>query len=449
MTATEAGAAAGQPHWHAGLDARPFVVFRVAFGLLMTISALRFVAKGWIHSLYVDVPLRFPWPGFGWVPEPSAAGFHLLFGLMAAAGLAIAAGWQRRLAAALCLVCFLWVEVLDLSTYLNHYYLVSLLLGILAVVPPVRDGRIPRWALRLLQGQVAVVYLFAGLAKLNPDWLLQGEPLHTWLSGKTALPLVGPWLAHREVALAMSWAGCLYDLSIAGWLAWRPTRALAWMSVAAFHLATALLFPIGIFPWLMMAASTLFWEPERPRPARSLPRMRGGLALAAAWMLVQTLVPLRHWLLPGDVAWTEAGTRFSWRVMLHEKTGFVEFTVVDRDTGRRRRHSPRAALSQLQLDQMSFQPDLIVQYARQLAAREQAQGRRVAVLADAFLARNGRPSQRWIDPTVDLTGPLPRGWICPEGASCPPAGAEKARAEAVEAGRPQEEHGKSTSHGPS
>lgn len=415
MTATEA--APGR--WTDRVDARPFALFRLLFGLLLTVSALRFVGKGWVESLYLAPPLRFPWPGFDWVPEPTAAGFHALFGLMVLTGLTIAAGHWRRASAAVHLVCFLWVEVLDLSTYLNHYYLVSLLLGILVIVPPVEQGRLPRWALGLLRAQVAVVYTFAGIAKLNPDWLLQGEPLHTWLSGMTHRPVIGPLLGERWLALAMSWAGCLYDLSIALWLALPRTRRLAWLSVAAFHLATALLFPIGVFPWLMMAASLLFWSPARPVPPQPAPAAPLGPALAAVWLAVQLLVPLRHWVMPGDVAWTEGGARFSWRVMLHEKTGFIEYRVVDQATGRSRRVSPRGELSRQQLDQMSWQPDMILHYAGILGARERARGREVAVYADAFLARNGRPSQRWLDPTVDLLGPLPDDWICPEGGSCP------------------------------
>lgn len=407
--------------WLAPVDARPLVLFRTLFGLLLACSAGRFVARGWVETLVLAPTLHFPWPGFAWVPMPSAAGFGVLFGLLIATGLGLAAGWAPRRMAAVHLVCFMLVEVLDLTLYLNHYYLVSLLLGLLVVLPGPVNGRVPRVVLGCFKAQIALVYLFAGIAKINHDWLVLGEPLHTWLSARVDLPWAAPVLASPAVAVAMSWAGCLYDLTIPLWLWWRPTRRLAWISVAAFHVSTAMLFPIGVFPWLMMASSTLFWEPPSAgQPPTFAPAPRWLPALVLGWLGVQVLLPLRHVLTPGDVNWHGEGFRFSWRVMLVEKTGFVELRVVDRQTGRARRVSPRSDLTPSQLHQMSFQPDMIVQYAHVVGERAGG-AERVQVFADAWVSRNGRRARQWIDPTVDLMGPLPVGWICAE-VDCPGVG---------------------------
>ena len=40
-----------------------------------------------------------------------------------------------------------------------------------------------------------MVYVFAGLAKLNADWLLDAQPLRIWLAARSDLPIVGPLLA--------------------------------------------------------------------------------------------------------------------------------------------------------------------------------------------------------------------------------------------------------------
>ena len=59
---------------------------------------------------------------------------------------------------------------------------------------PGRDSRaerptvVPIWVVWLLRFQVGMVYFFSGLAKVNGDWLLRGEPLATWLPARADLP---------------------------------------------------------------------------------------------------------------------------------------------------------------------------------------------------------------------------------------------------------------------
>ena len=78
---------------------------------------------------------------------------------------------------------------------------------------------------RMLRAQVAVVYVMAGLAKLNHDWLVRGEPMATWLASRTDVPVIGPLLDEPWAGVATSWAGVVFDLTIVGWLLWRRTRA--------------------------------------------------------------------------------------------------------------------------------------------------------------------------------------------------------------------------------
>src|SRR5262249_48701697 len=155
-------------------------------------------------------------------------------------------------------------------TYLNHYYLATLLSALLIVLPANRlwslDARrttvaqspfIPSWCILLLRFQLAVVYVFAGLAKINADWLRDAEPMRLSLAARSDLPVVGGLFLLPWVATAASWAGAAFDLSIVPLLMWRRTRTFAYVLVVLFHMATALLFPIGIFPWLMIGATTI------------------------------------------------------------------------------------------------------------------------------------------------------------------------------------------------
>ena len=231
----------------------------------------------------------------------------------------------------------------------------------------------------------------------------------------------------------MSWGGAAFDLTIWALLWWPRTRRPAYLVAVGFHVVVWLLFPIGVFPWVMLCAATVFFAPGWPRrlpgwppasPARpgagldpAPGRSRWALRLAAAWLLVQALVPMRGALYPGPVNWNEQGFRFAWRVMLIEKTGQIEYRVTDPQGRLIRRVYPRGELSRLQYRMLCVKPDMIADYAREIARRERARGRgEVRVYADAYVAYNGRPSQRWIDPERDLAATDPwsvADWILP------------------------------------
>ena len=409
-------------------DAASLHAFRVGFGLLAAAASARFVALGWVESLLLAPRFHFAW--LPWVVMPTAPVLYGLFAAQAVAGVGIAAGRRPRLWLALWLLSFGYVELLDKSLYLNHYVLFSLL-GLWLLVIPLPPGarQAPTWALWLLRAQVGTVYLWAGLAKLNSDWLLRAEPLSTWLQARMDLPMIGPLLAHDATAVVMSWGGAAYDLTIPLLLLWPRTRALGMALVIGFHLTVGALFPIGIFPALMILSATLLLSPSWPRrwlrrlpappaPAPATRQLRpAGTALWLVAVSVMALFPGRAALWGSDVSWTERGYRLSWRVMLNEKTGMVDYRVVEHGTGRTWRVMPSEELTMLQHKQMRTQPDMIRDYALHLHARFATQGHDVAVYADAWASLNGRPAQRLLRPDVDLTHPVAEleqaGWIVP------------------------------------
>jgi vitamin K-dependent gamma-carboxylase len=436
----------GGPAWSARarepVDASSLAVVRVALGAVGVFSAVRIFAYGWVDSLYARPTHRFTYLGFGWVPQPGRATTIALVATMALAGAALALGWRARVAAAVFLASFGWIELIDATTYLNHYWFVTLLAALYTVVPT--GSTVARGWVWLLRFQVGVVYAFAGLAKLQGDWLLRGLPLRLWLPARADLPLVGPLLDQPGTARLLALAGAVFDCSIVPLLLWRRTRLVAWLVLVAFHVCTWLLFPIGVFPWLMMGASTVFFEPDWPRRALALarghlaraqeppsqrspptrpaaarsPRRRRLLAGAAAvWVAVQLALPLRHLAYPGDHRWTAEGYRFAWNVLLVERSGSVTFLVTDPDTDRTWVADAGRLYTPTQLRVMSAEPDLIHQAARAIAAEERAAGREVEVRVDAWASLNGRPAARLIDPDVDLAAqprdPWPDDWIVP------------------------------------
>lgn len=412
------------------VDAAGVAFVRIAFGCALAYSAVRFWANGWIEELYLKPSYHFAYPGFEWITAHPPWGLHAHFAMMALAALAFAAGAFYRLSALVLFVAFTWVELIDQTYYLNHYYLVSLVLALACVLPLHRVWSVDAWRARgawpatvpfavpfVLRTQLGLVYFFAGVAKLEADWLLRAEPLRTWLFAHSDVPVIGPLLQPVWVAFALSWAGALFDLTIALFLCLRKTRSLAYAAVVIFHVATGLLFPIGVFPLVMIVLTTVFFPHDWPRraqvalalsPATPRPLPRAASLALALYLALQMLVPLRHLAYPGAVNWTEEGFRFAWRVMLIEKTGYVELRVIDRATDRRFTVDPREELTPRQVAIMSTQPAMIIQYARHVADRYRRLGHRdVAIYADAFASLNGHPTQRLLDPHVDLAEPVP------------------------------------------
>jgi vitamin K-dependent gamma-carboxylase len=423
-------------HRAAGFPLHSLAVFRIAFGLLMTVAMLRFLARGWVDELFLQPDFHFPYPGFGWIRPWPDGWMQAHVALVAAAALGVAVGFHYRACIVLFFAGFSYLELIDQTTYLNHYYLVSLVAGLLAFMPAHRVWSLdalrrpalagdtgPAWPVRLLRFQFAVVYFFAGVAKLDADWLFEAQPLRIWLAARSDLPGIGPWLEHAPVAYAASWTGAVFDLGAPFLLLWHRTRPFAFAAVVGFHLFTGLLFPIGMFPWIMIAGATLFFPRDWPlRKTRRDALPAGvpgklpswGLALIFIHCALQIALPLRGPLSGRSGSWCGRGFNWSWKVMLVEKRGSVSFHARDPLSGKRWRIDPSCSITPRQAVMMAQDPHLIRDFARHLAAVEHERGRPgVEIRADAFVTLNGRPSRRIIDPRANLAGPLDPGWILP------------------------------------
>lgn len=440
----------------AEVDGASLALFRIAFGALMLWEVVRYFALDRIHRYYIEPKLFFghlpfiaPWGGSGMV-------YHFL--LLGALAILIAAGLFYRVAAPLFCAAFTYVFLLDKTHYLNHLYLVCLVSLLLAFIPANRvwsldrlrsrsaaPETVPRWSLLILRAQIVMVYFYGGLAKLNGDWL-RGQPLGMWLADRTDMPVIGPLLGLPAAGLVLSYAGLLIDLSAGFLLAFRRTFAIGATICVLFNLLNAILFSIGIFPHFMVLSLVLFVDPAWPRrewrrirkieepsapekpeeveepsaaaPATSWSGRRraatyAGLVLLHGYLLVQVLLPLRHWLYPGDVAWTEAGHRFSWRMKLRDKdVADVGFYMVDPATGTRERVDLEASLTARQIDEMGAHPDMILAFARFVADRHLARTGAVPIVtAEVSVSLNGRPYRYQVDPRADLAAASAGSWI--------------------------------------
>lgn len=450
--------------WSAALDAlaarvdpASLVVFRVCWGGLMFWHVLEYFLTERLQRQYIDPVFHFSYPGFSWVQPLPAVAMKLLFLGMLVAALGIAAGAFYRFCAAYFFVGITYLFLLDAAFYQNHFYLICLISFWVWRLPLHRAGSVdarrrpelamatlPASALWMLRFHIAVPYFFGGVAKLNADWLLRAQPLKLWLSEGLDKKLQVDWLLEvlkaPSVAYGMAWAGAAFDLAVVPLLLWRRTRLAAFVAALVFHTLNNTLFQIGVFPFFMAAASLLFFDPDWPRRwwkadqkktgqkkkqktsvavAPEAPPSRLAVRLTVVYLVVQLLLPFRHFLIPGNVDWTEEGHRFAWRMKLRDKRGDLRFVAHDPTTGNSVPMSNTALLlTSYQHRMMGHDPDLIRQFAAFLARRLRQEGSPASrVRASTQIAWNGRPPAPQIDPAVDLSqepwrwGAAP--WILP------------------------------------
>jgi hypothetical protein len=379
--------------WSAQVRIEPLVWFRIIFGILLFFSTARFWYKGWIEDLFITPKFFFTFYGFEWVKPLQPDGMYILFTLLLISSLFITIGFLYRISTIFFFLAFTYVELIDKTNYLNHYYFISLIAFLLCLLPAHRFFSldinlgickpmvfIPAWCINILKFQIACVYFFAGVAKINSYWLLEAQPLTNWLKHQTDLPIIGGLMKYDLTAYIYSWAGCVFDLTVPFFLLLKSTRVYAYIAIIIFHVITGIMFPIGVFPLVMIVLTTLFFsenyyirlftkikKPNNLITNNSVVPLRGMVSvLLFAYITLQLLLPFRYLLYPGNLFWTEQGYRFSWRVMLIEKVGNATFYVVPENGNGKKVIELADYLTPQQIKQMSTQPDMILQFAHYL-----------------------------------------------------------------------------------
>ncbi len=411
----------------------------------MAYGGIRFWYMGWIEKLYLKPSFFFKYYGFEWVKVLEPWAMYTLFFAIILSSLMIAVGLLYKPAAIVFFGTFTYSELIDASNYLNHYYLVCLFAFLLILLPAnkafsldVKLGicdemqKIPAWCINILIFQLVIVYTYAGLAKINYDWLINAMPMSVWLKERSSKQGLGIILGLPLVPYIFSWIGAIYDCSISFFLLNKFSRKVAYFAVVIFHLMTKLLFNIGLFPVIMIFSTLVFFPGkfhekllskigyQNKSKSNFQYRSFANCSLSivvACFILLQIFLPMRHLAYNGDVKWTEEGYRFSWRVMLVEKNGLATFKVIDPESGRKSEIVNGNYLNRFQEKQMSIQADFILQFAHFLEREfQQKHGiKEPKVTVDSFVALNGRSSQEFIDSKVDLTeikdGFQKKNWI--------------------------------------
>ena len=444
------------------VDISFLVFFRILFGGILLWEVYRYFSNGWISRYYIEPAVTFPYYGFSWLkpwPEP---GMYIHFFVLGVAAACVMVGFLYRIAAPIFFLAFTYSFLLDQTRYLNHLYLVCLIGFLMCFLPAersfsvdallrrkIRSDVVPAWTLWLLRAQVGIPYFFGGIAKLNSDWIHGGEPMRTWLRPLTTASGGSPIFTSDVVVYGFVIGGLLLDLFVVPLLLWRRTRPFALVAAILFNLINSVIFDIGIFPWLMLGSLLIFFPPDLPRrfarafmssgeefdnasrasvvpktvaersSCPTLTRSEKVIAgLLASYLMVQLVLPLRHYLYPGNVSWTEEGHNFSWHMKLRTKTGDAVFTVTHPKSGQAWTIKPEDYLKSHQLMKVITKPDLLVLFGHFLAEEKRREGYdNVEVRAHVMVSLNGREPQLLIDPNVDLAREevslSPAPWIVP------------------------------------
>lgn len=427
------------------VDPRPLALFRIVFGAAILYQMVHYMGSGLIESGLLAPKMLFKYEGFGWVQPFGAGAMHLLLMLLALSAVALILGLYSRAAAAFFGVGFLYILLLEKSLFNNHLYLFCLL-GILFAFMPADNAwsvgrffskkeqdevRVPRWTILLLRAQFFIVYFYGGVAKLNPDWLLHQEPMRTVLRYFVERhPAFGFMGASAPVYL-FTYGSLVFDLSIGFLLQWRQARWWALLGVLFFNVTNHFLFnDIGVFPFVMLCATLLFFPPEEvaafldkrglrlnvqgKRKRSELPsheptgRWFPVRALIGAYMTFQLLFPLRWIFLPGNVDWTSVGLRFSWRMKSTVREVDTLKFLVTNDKGEHGEVGANTYLNTLQLEVLPRDPRMVIDFARFALADMKKRGLPADHIPTDIVVRfNGRQPQPLFPPGLDVAALRP------------------------------------------
>jgi vitamin K-dependent gamma-carboxylase len=351
-----------------------------------------------------DITFHFPFPLFSWVPLLPPSWIYVTVGLVAVSGLLVALGLFYRAAIITLLLSYgyLWVAE-STRTYWQSYYYIEVLVVLFLVWMPAqrmfsldawrarRSGKewpqvIPFWPIFLLRAQLLIAYFYAGVAKINKDWLLDAAPVRWFLAEPGVLGPYEKFLSAAQFqavkgfvesegfAFFLSYTGLVFDLTVGFLFLFRRTRILALVLTLCFHamnhflifddiewfpvvgIWTALIFldpdwPLRFAKWVRppfvsKPDSNWFWPglllipgvgaalgwkmKESSRPVLKGPVSTRVAAVIAGWVILQILIPLRHYAIAGDGRFTYEGMSFSWRLKTEiRRAVYHELTIVD------------------------------------------------------------------------------------------------------------------------
>ncbi len=427
-------------HLKRPMDNSALIVFRIFFGALMFFESIGALVLGWVKQTFVTPDFTFHFFGFDFLQALVGPQMYLVYVAMALFAIMVAFGYRYRLAIIVFTILWAMTYFNQKTHYNNHYYLILLISFLMCLVPAntyasadVQSGRVeasltcPKWATRIFMLQVAIVYFYAAVAKLYPDWLV-GKPIEIWLTHKSyqsflwndnVAQFLSDIFSKHSTHLFLAYMGIIFDFLVIPFFMWNKwSRWLALISSLVFHLTNSALFHIGVFPYFALSFVIFYFEPEtirqhflKNKPQLSQASLNNQLPVQTpsylmpillVYFFIQILLPLRHHAIPGNVLWDESGHRLSWRMMLRTKYGRTQFYVTA-DGLEKERINTRDYIRPHQINDAYAKPDIMWPLAQHIAKDYRDRGyENVRVFIDSKLSVNDRPLEQFTNPDFNV-----------------------------------------------
>lgn len=271
----------------------------------------------------------------------------------------------------------------------------------------------------------------AGVKKLSFEWLSGYAMInlsHHWVF--TPLTLI--FGSELIDLIIVHWFTCIFDLTIVIWLIYKPSRIIATIVCALFHLMNSRLFSIGMFPWVCLAELPLFYDRSWPRNvfmkfnSNNKPMMPNNLTkrnrsekevahknpskkqkmvitILICYCCIQCAIPFSHDITKGFNNWTNGIYGYSWDMMVHAwDTVMIVVKIINSNNGEIKYLNPYAYTDN---DRWTKHPDLVYQFAKCVDKKLQKiynNQHNYSVYVDVWCSLNGRFQQRLFDPNVDI-----------------------------------------------
>ncbi len=406
------------------IDNSPLIAFRIFFGFLVACESFGAIMTGWVKKVLIEPQFTFSFIGLEWLQPLPHNLMYVYFVVMGIMGIFIMLGLKYTYSIIAYTVLWAGVYFMQKSSYNNHYYLLLLISFCMIFLPAnkyksldVKLGFVeikqtmPKWVSLIFITQILIVYFYASIAKIYPDWL-DGTFTRNLLQGTTTRPFFLELFSQKWFYMFIAYTGIVFDLLIVPLFLFKKTRTIALICSFTFHLFNAIVLQIGIFPFFALAFILFFYEPEtirnlffKDKPVSNIEVLDFSYSkifkyLFIPYIIIQIALPLRHHFIEGDVFWTEEGHRLSWRMMLRERSGFIVIKIQDNKTGETSIYDYNKNLSSKQARQLATKPDFIWQYCQKI--KEEYKDKDISIFIDCKNSINRKPLQTLIDPKTDF-----------------------------------------------
>jgi uncharacterized membrane protein YphA (DoxX/SURF4 family) len=408
------------------VDNSALIVFRVLFGIIVATELSSRLISGWVRRIFIEPEFTFNFIGFDFLQPLPGIWMNVYFILMILLCLFIAIGFKYRWSTFLCLLMWLGIYFMQKTAYSNYHYLIILTLFILALSPAnkyksvdvwlnpsLKTNSMPQWVKLLFIAQIGIMYTYAAIAKLYPDWLdgrVPGIILEYASNGQNGLDL----FQNKIAILFIGFMGILFDFLIVPLLLWKRTRWVAFSASIVFHFFNSYFFNVATFPFLSLSFAVFFFSEELirkkflPHKERlidtelNIPKKHKFITgFFVFYLVLQLVLPIRHWFIKGDVTWTEEGHRLSWRLMLRFRDAETTFKVYKKATNDTVYINNADYLTKYQISFLS-KPDAIWQFSQHLKNEFNEKGEDISIFVDSKVRLNHKKALAFIDPDFDM-----------------------------------------------